>query len=687
MNANGLESRTRGIDRLGWMRIVFGVAFSVLAVAFWLLQVVQHAKFEELAASNHTRTIPLRAPRGLIFDRDGRILVDNRESFTIAIVREHAVHLDQTISRLAEVTGVPRQSIDDAMQRQKKEPLFRPLPVIDRATFAQVAAVTARRLELPEVVVQPVPVRTYPADRMAAHLFGYVGEVHESQLSTPEYSNLKAGAIVGQTGLEKIYNQVLMGVDGNRYIVVNSVGREIEQTQEDQPTVGKRVQLSVDLDVQRALSDGFQLSNFAGAGVVLDPRTGEILALTSQPEFDPNDFAGGIDSAKWAQLSTDPLKPLPNRLLQGRYSPGSTFKILMATAALSEGLITPDFQVYCPGSFTIYGHRFNCDKHEGHGSLDLSHALEQSCDVYFYKLASMMKIDTIHDYAEKLGLVGKTGIDLPNEVESLVPSTAWKLRTSGEPWYPGETISVGIGQGPVSVTPIALATMIASIANGGTVVTPHLLKAIDDGRGWTPVPLAPPRSILPLRPDVLEPVRQGLWLAVNGAGTAGRARIDGRDVVGKTGTAQVVSLQNVKAAAAAGIDHRDHSWFVFYAPKDNPEVAGVVFVEHGGWGATAATPIARYVLETYFAKKDKRPLPTAKIGGDGVLTVVPAPAPPTASPVPSAIPATTPTAATPGLPNTAPSVARATAASPATSSAHLSDQAMPSAGTGQQRVP
>jgi penicillin-binding protein 2 len=623
----GFDDRRMNEGRLTAIRVFFVVCCSLLAVGFWLLQVVQHEKYVELADNNHLKTIPLRAPRGVLFDRNGRVLVENTNSFTIAIIREQTRHLDQTVHRLATITGVDEARISDIVQKRRREPVFRPLAVIEHATFAQVAAVTAHRLEMPEIEVQQVPTRSYPSG-FASHLFGYVGEVDAAQLAAADASSLQAGAIVGKAGLEKVYNGDLMGVDGNKFVAVNSVGREIDQLNRQEPVEGKRLQLSIDFDVQRALEDAFRAKDSAGAGVLLDPRTGEILAMTSQPGYDPNDFANGIDSAKWNELMSDPEKPLQNRLVQGRFSPGSTFKIVMATAALAEGIITPDFKVYCPGSINLYGHEFHCDKREGHGTLDLRHALEQSCDVYFYKLGSMMNIDTIHRYAEAMGLVGKTGIDLPSEVDSLVPSTEWKLRTTGERWYPGETISVAIGQGQVSVTPIALATMISSVANGGTVVTPHLVKAIDEGHGWQPVNAPKPRSLFPFTLDTLGPVRDGLWLAVNGAGTAFRARMENRDVVGKTGTAQVASLENIKAASKAGLAQlKDHSWFVFYAPKENPVVAGVIFVEHGGFGAMSAVPIAHYVLETYFAKQDGRPLPTVKVGPDGILTTGP-PAPP-----------------------------------------------------------
>jgi len=629
VTAGSFEDR-RGLQvRLVVLRVVASVGFALLAVGFWVLQVVEHDKYKEMADNNFLRTIPLRAPRGVLFDRDGKVLVENRSSFTIAVIRERSRNVNEAIGRVAAATGVDEPRLQDVMQRHRRDPLFAPIPVIEHASFAQVAAVMARRLELPEVVVQQVPTRAYPEDDLAAHLFGYVSEIQESQLDRPEYAGMQSGAIVGQAGLEKSYNQRLMGADGDRNVVVNSVGREIEELNEDPPTDGQRLQLTIDYDLQHALEEAFHAGNMAGAAVFMIPKTGEILAMTSQPAFDPNAFANGIDRSTWAKLNNDPLLPLQDRLLQGKYQPGSTFKVVVTTAALSEGLITPDFKVTCPGYATFYGHTFLCDKHEAHGTLDLRHAIAESCNVYFYTVGNMLRIDQIHEYAEKLGLTGKTGIDLPNEVESLVPSTEWKMKTTGEKWYPGETISVAIGQGQVSVTPISLATMITTVANGGTVVTPHVVKAFDDGTGWQSIEPPKPRSLFTFPPGVLQPLRDGLWMAVNGTGTASRARIDGRDVAGKTGTAQVISKEGRLAASAkGGVDLRDNSWFEFFAPVGDAEISGAVFVEHGGYGAASAVPIARYVLETYFAKKDGKPLPPLPAS---MVTAAPAGAPPSAA--------------------------------------------------------
>jgi penicillin-binding protein 2 len=467
--------------------------------------------------------------------------------------------------------------------------------------------VTARRLdfELPDVRVEQVPTRQYP-DAMAAHLFGYVGEVNDAQVSDSD--GLKSGDIVGQAGIEKIYNSLLMGADGAKRVVVNSLGREIRVLEEEPPTEGKRLQLTIDYDVQKAIEDGFRVAGFNGAAVVLDPANGDVLGFTSVPSYDPNAFAAGIDRSTWASLNTDDLKPLQDRAIQGRYSPGSTFKMAVALAGLEEGIITPDFHAHCAGHANFYGHDFKCWKKGGHGSIDLRHAIEQSCDVYFYTVANIIGVDKINKWATLLGLGVKSGIDLPNEQVGLVPSTEWKRQRFHEKWYAGETISVGIGQGAVAVTPVSMAVYMATLANGGTRVTPHLLKAVDDGSGWKPVPAPPPQSKIDIDPNKLQAIRDGLWMVVNQGGTGGRARMIGYDISGKTGSSQVISNAGRVAAGKTTKDLRDNGWFVFFAPRDNPKIAGVVFLEHGIHGGNAAA-VTHHILETFFAKKEGKPLP------------------------------------------------------------------------------
>jgi penicillin-binding protein 2 len=604
---SGVEDRRRVTYRLNVLQVSAVVVFAALAISFWFLQIAQHARFQEMAENNHQRTLALRAPRGVLFDRNGDVLVENRHSYTISIVREHTKDLDRTVRMLSSVIKVDPASVQLIVDRHRGEPAYRPIIIVDDASLAQVAAVTARRLdfELPDVVVEEVPARRYPSDAFAAHLFGYVGEASDAQTT----DGVARGAIVGQSGVEKVYNAMLMGRDGAKRVVVNSTGREIRTLEEIPPVEGRRVQLTIDKDLQRAAEDGFRHAGFNGAALIMDPRNGEVLTHVSLPGYDPNSFAGGIDRATWAALNTDKLRPLQNRVIQGRYSPGSTFKIIVAAAALEEGLVTPDHTINCNGGATFYGRFFKCHLARGHGAMDMRHALEKSCNVYFYTLGNMLGVDKIHEYAVKLGLAGKTGIDLPSEQESLVPSTEWKKKRTGEKWYAGETISVSIGQGQVSVTPASLAVMIATVANGGTRVTPHVVKATDDdGAGWKPVPVAAVADRVAFKPETMAALHDGLWMVVNASGTGGRARIPGRDVAGKTGTAQVISNQGRLAARGSNRDLRDHGWFVFFAPKDNPEIAGVIFGEHNEHGFLGA-PIAKHVIETYFAKKEGKPLP------------------------------------------------------------------------------
>ena len=602
------ETRQRISSRLTVIQYVIVASVGLLALGFWYLLVIEHQRYWELAENNHQRTLALRAPRGVLFDRHNRVLVENRDALNISIVREHSKDLDHTIRMLAAVAGANEADIRERMRRARTLPSFQPIPVIEDATLAQVAAVTARRLdkELPDVIIERVPTRKYPADAMAAHLLGYVGEVKEDQLQS---GGLKSGDVVGQWGLERTYNALLMGTDGARRVVVNSMGREIRTLDELQPTAGRRVRLTIDYELQRAAEEGFKAMGFNGAAVILDPRSGEVLSYVSLPAYDPNAFAAGINADTWNRLTTDQLHPLQNRAIQGLYSPGSTFKIAVATAALEEGVATPDFAVTCRGSAVFYGRPFLCHLKGGHGTVRMVEAIEKSCNVYFYTLGNMVGIDRINKWATALGLGTKSGIDLPSEVEGLVPSTAWKKAKTGERWYPGETISVSIGQGQVTVTPISMAVMISTIANGGTRFVPHLVTAEEENGVWKPVAAPAPASQVALKPETVATLHQGLWLVVNGAGTGGRARIAGRDVAGKTGTAQVISIQGAKAAAGkTEMDLRDHGWFVFFAPRDNPEIAGVIFAEHAEHGYYAA-PIAKYVMETYIAEKDGQPLP------------------------------------------------------------------------------
>lgn len=600
----------RGLGtKLRLIQYTLVVLFVVLTAAFWYLQVAQGAKYREMAENNHQRVLSLRAPRGVMFDRNGRVLVENRLSFQISILREQTRDLARTIRTVAAVLGMDESDLRARVQRHLSEPKYRPTVILDDANLAQVARIAAHKFELPEIIVEEVPTRSYPRDDVAAHLFGYTGEISEDQLDEQMFAGAHAGSIVGKTGVEQVYNALLTGTDGTRKVMVNSVGREIRRLSEEPPTEGHRVQLTIDYDMQQAAEEAFRARGKAGTAVVLDPRSGEILIYVSTPSFDPNAFAVRVDRATWRQLNEDEEKPLMNRAIQGRYPPGSVFKLVLATAALEEGLITPDFKVHCPGSATFYGRTFKCWKKGGHGTVDLEHAIIQSCNVYFYTVGKMLEISRIAKYAHLLGLGTKSQIDLPNEIEGIVPSPEWKKRTRGEKWYAGETISVSIGQGQVSVTPVSMAVMAATLANGRTAYQPHLIRAVDENGRWKPYLQPQVLERTDLKPETVKFIHQAMWGVVNAYGTAGKARIPGEDVCGKTGTAQAISGEGYKAAKGKTEKNlEDHAWFIFFAPRDKPEIAGCLFVEHGGHGGDAAAPIAKAIMDVYFAKKQGRPL-------------------------------------------------------------------------------
>lgn len=597
-----LDKPPWGRQAQGWLlagRVLVGIVFGLLVLSFWRLQIGQYDSLVRRAANNHERDVSLQAPRGALVDRNGQVLVGNRYSFNISVIREQIPNLDSLLDHLGRLTGAGADALRAALENQRGVPEFRPTVVIRGATMAQVAAVEAHAFELPGVIVEHDPARYYPGSRTGAHLFGYVGEAQPGQIDAAGDPRVRQGAMIGQSGLEQSYNALLMGENGRRHVAVNNVGREIETIAHVPPRQGQQLRLTIDLAVQRAAEDAFAAAEFDGAAVALDPRTGEVLALVSLPAYDPAVFVPRIDGNEWTKLTGDPARPLQNRVLQGRYAPGSTFKVAMAVAALEEGVITPDFSVHCGGGGRFYNRYFRC--HARHGRVALREALEKSCNTYFYTLGNKLDIDRIHHWATALGLGEPTGIDLPHEAPGLVPSRAWKRLAFNEPWYPGETLSVAIGQGAVSVTPVSLARMMATVASGGLRTAPHMLQAVRSDTGWQAVDHPRPERVA-LRPETVDVVREGLWMAVNRAGTARRARIDGLDVIGKTGTAQVISLESFKSLRGEDRQEQylDHGWFVFAAPRDDPRIAGVVFGEHAEHGYLAA-PIAKAMIEAYFA--------------------------------------------------------------------------------------
>jgi penicillin-binding protein 2 len=575
--------------RLSVLQSVVVLLLVLLGAYFWYLQVMRGRYFKTLAENNRSHSVVLAAPRGPLLDRNGRLLVENRPSFDVVLTPEHSEDLDDTVVRLARVLRVGEAQIRERLARRERP--FRHVVVKADATLEDVAALEARRLELPEVRVDVVPLRSYPLAAAAAHALGQLGRVTERQLQSPDFAGVEPGALVGQAGIELQYNRSLMGTDGVRRVIVNSRGLEVGEAEREAPVDGPSLTLNLDTDLQSALEKAF--AGRAGAGVILDPRTGEILAMTSTPAYDPNRFTTGIDPAVWGRLSTDPETPLLNRVIQGTYAPGSTFKIVMATAALEEGVVTPETTFYCPGYLSVYNTVFRCNRPSGHGPVKLRQAIAQSCNVYFYQLGIRLEIGRIAQYAKRLGLGAPTGVDLPHEASGLVPSPEWKLRAQKQPWFGGETVSVAIGQGQVSVTPLQLARLVALVANGGRLVRPHLARSA----GGVPIPPEPPVDV-GLKPATVALIRDGMK-AVVAQGTGWRARLPGVAVGGKTGSAQVVARARLEKSPAAA-EILPHGWFVAFAPVEEPRIALAILVEHGGSGGEAAAPVAQRVLAQFF---------------------------------------------------------------------------------------
>ena len=555
------------------------VLVALLLLQFWLLQGVNSKRYRDLAENNRIRTLSIAAPRGTLTDRNGHILAENKPAFKIVVTMGPSGSIENISRALASLLKIDEGEIRQKLSKPRAP--YQPVTIKPKATFEDVAAVEARHLEMPEVSVEVVPVRSYPQAQSASHVVGRVGEVTDRQLKQPAFADFEPGRVVGQSGLEALYNEDLTGTDGLRRVVVNSRGVEVALSEDQPARAGGAVELTLSAELQAAMEEAFK--SRAGSAVALDPYTGEVLGLVSSPGFDPNSFSSGIERSLWESLTRDPETPLFNRAVQGQYAPGSLFKVVVAAAGLEEGLITPDTTVFCPGYASIYGHVFKCNRPAGHGVVSLGRALGESCNVFFYLLGARLEIQRLASYARKFGLGGVSGVDLPNEAPGLIPDPAWKERLFKAPWYPGETISVSIGQGQVLATPLQMARMMAVIANGGRLVQPHVVRLV----AGKPVSYGQPRS-LGFRPSTLAAIRNGLFMAVNSGGSAQRAHIADLVVAGKTGSAQVVSSSRLKK----DID----------TPLDDPRIALAVLVDHGGSGGAAAAPVALAIFEKFFGR-------------------------------------------------------------------------------------
>ena len=568
--------------------IIVGL-IALLLVGFWKLQVVHSDQYAQLAERNRIRTIPVIAPRGSMLDREGRVLVDNYPSFSVLLLRDDAEQLARLLPQVADGLGLTVEDVQQQIDAAKFLPHFQPIVIKPEASPADIAFIESHRADVPVLEMLMVHRRRYPRGGFMAHVSGYVGEVSAEQIQNTN-GRYRPGDIVGKSGLENQYNERLMGTDGMRRVIVNSVGREVGRLDQTDAIPGKPISLTIDYDLQLIAEQ--RLAGKRGAVVALDPRTGEVLAMASQPSYDPNDFAVRISKDEWRQLNEDPEKPLLDRAIQAQLAPGSVFKIFMTTAMLESKAVPESLKVFCPGYAQFYGRTFHDAEKTGHGEMDLHSAIVHSCDVYFYNVGKQLGIDRISYYATKLGLGRKTGIDLPGEDSGIVPSEEWKQRVFHQRWYPGETISVSIGQGATEVTPIQLAYTIGGIALGGAFHQPHLLKSGN----------ASPEIDFPISESTVETLTQAMYGVVNEGGTAAASKLPGIELCGKTGTAQVISAQGLQRAGKQS-NFKNNAWFVGFAPRRNPEIIVAALVQAGGFGADSAAPIVRDIVKAYYDKK------------------------------------------------------------------------------------
>jgi penicillin-binding protein 2 len=583
-------------ERLAAASYVIVGMITLLLLGFWKLQIIDSDKYGQMAERNRVRSIPIIAPRGRMLDRDGRVLVDNYPSFSVLLLRDDMAAVERSLSVIADGLGLSIDDLHEQLANTAKLPKFQPIVIKPEATPADVAFIESHRADIPLLEMLMVHRRRYLPGGFMSHASGYVGEVSEKQIEDSN-DRLRPGDVAGKSGLERQYNDLLVGTDGMRRVIVNSVGKEMGRLSQQEAIPGKQIQLTIDYDLQKIAEDA--LAGKKGSVVALDPRTGEVLALASQPAPDPNDFAIRVSKEEWLRLNTDEDRPLLNRAIQAQLAPGSVFKVVMATAMLESKVPPENFHAFCPGSATFYGRQFKCWVYgkSSHGSVDLHAAIVHSCDVFFYNVGMRMGIDRISKYAKLVGLGSRTGIDLPSEEPGLVPSEEWVQRVYHRKWYPGETISVSIGQGAVTVTPLQIAYMIGGIASGGEYKQPHLLKDIQT--------IGEHR--IELSESTVEQVTQGMYGVVNeGGGTGAAIRLQGVEFCGKSGTAQVIGGDAKSRYGKGQKKFNNNAWFVGYAPRRNPEIVVSVLVEEGGHGASASGPIARDIIKAYYDKKEKK---------------------------------------------------------------------------------
>lgn len=595
--------------------LIWGIVmvFVFLAGAFWWVQGVQAERFRGLSESNHLREIPIPAKRGLILDRNGKILVDNAPAYSLMLrradlrqrVKTDPGFNDRMLQFVAKTLGLTVADLQKRIEDQKGVPYTRPIRIADDLTVTQIAEFEAHQLTYPVLSVETVQRRNYRYGTMAAHVLGYMGEATEEDMKKDP--SLKLGDLIGKKGVELVYDNYLRGRDGARYMVVDSHGKELSEyvAARREPVPGQNVTLTLDFELQRRAEQYFLDGELVGAAVALNPKNGEVMAMVSSPAFNPNVYSRRFTPEVYKTILSNPFKIELNRAISGLYSPGSVFKVVMLMAGLEFGVVNPSTTFHCGGSDVFFGRRFRCWKREGHGTVDGQRAMKVSCDIYFYNVGARLGVDRISEYAHKLTFGEHSKIDLENEKAGLVPSEKWAREKQDRKWYPSETISVAIGQGPLIVTPLQVSNMMAAIANGGKVLRPHVLKMVEvrgpDGR-ITRNQVAPEvLHEVDLPPASLQAVRNSIWRVVNEqGGTGSLARIEGLDVVGKTGTVQVVAQSGWKQKLP--FKYKDHAWFASFAPRDNAELVVVVFIEHGEHGSSNSAPLAKLLYQARFGQ-------------------------------------------------------------------------------------
>ena len=591
------------------------VAFSILLARFVYLQLIKGEKYHRLSANNCIRLQSIPAPRGLICDRNGTILVDNRPSFDLKIVLKDASPVKETILRLSQLTGIPVQEFQESIDNRSSQSALNPLLLKRNISRDQLAVIKAHGFDLPGVVIDVEPRRNYIHEKCAAHVLGYLGEINGEELRKGRYPDVRSGDAIGRDGVEKEFEKILHGKRGGRQVEVDATGRLVRVLNTVEPVPGQNIFLTIDLPLQQAAES--LLEGKSGAVVALDPATGDVLCMASSPAYNQNDFIGGISHKKWQALQQDPGHPMTNKAIQGEYPPASTYKIITAIAGLEEGVINIHTTRFCSGRYK-YGNRiYRCWKKWGHGDVDVLRSLEESCDVFYYTVGQDLGVDTLAQYARGCGLGKTTGIELVKERPGLVPTSAWKRKRFGVSWQGGETLSVAIGQGFNLVTPLQMAVFTAAVGNEGTLYRPRLLKSIQGHQGDPQVDRMPEiTGGIPAGKETLRIIREGLLRVVHGKrGTARAVKIEGVTMAGKTGTAQVFSMKKKDRDRSPDdpLDYllRDHAWFVCYAPAKNPVIAVSVLIEHGEHGSTAAAPVASTVVKTwldrcgYFKNQEK----------------------------------------------------------------------------------